>query len=435
MFRQENEDILPRESDLSPGKVFDSHDDAVDIHETIKDSQLEIEEDDIIHDEQASTNDTALETVERSPHRRFSDKLKGDPKKLVVETELSKNVVLSTTDEQICLSLSSDTEFSKDSKLTKNIKSFNNFHSWKTLAKVSSDGREGCSVVTVPCDGKADLLKCETPLESPLPTGILEQPIASTEKKKEIYRNFLMDKKLEDPELYIKGVVHSESLYREKGKPGADLSYYKNELDTSPDAISHTEDEGILVYEEDSDDGADRKLQDLDDEDESLHFSTTRKSHSSDPYYSTKYFKLRNLQTINEQSCDDTVPETATNVASNLKYETELEIQNKPISEKDKSKDANCDDDFGSTIASLKEAHQRMDNFGLPVNKKETRRNAGNNACIINEKGAVGASGTLFNLRLFGSIEVSEEDPSSKNSGKRSKKDMVTEAVHKLKVR
>lgn len=348
---------------------------------------------------------------------------------------------------------------------------YNTTHSWKTQAKMNPGGKDGSSVVTVPCDGKANLLGCKSaPLVSPLPPGVLEEPIGGhTATKTGNIRGQLLDfleergSSLLADEKTLNNRVRNQFLgfLQEQQIKNRELRISMEELEVLAESTSQGEDDGVIMYEEDSNDGMDRKLQEFDDdEDEEIIAEHTNIDRIEDTLNGNAVINQgqRNLHTITEQSGDDATPDFPTDVSSDDNAYNEVDnrndsnnAKNNTISyhNKDASRSYNPKEkEFtkNKRIKSSKNNQSKVDSSVAENREGRRQGTAGNVAWIVDGGGGIGATGTVFHLRLVGSVEVSEEsspsaaDKSSStsaaaNSSKRPRKEMVTEAVSKLKVR
>lgn len=348
---------------------------------------------------------------------------------------------------------------------SRTLTNFKATHSWKTQTKMAFSGKEGSSVVTVPCDGKGNLLGCEiTPMVSPLPPGVLEEPITSRSSKVEDIRGQLLDfleergNSTRNDQSPINDRFRKQFLgYLQDQK----IKNVENKLGTSEELEGLTEptsqsedDDGVTMYEEDSNDGMDRKLQEFDDDE---HIDDQSEEMLDDdlngniPHVLTSITR-GNLHTITEQSGDDATPDFPTDISSDDNgYNDNEENRNGEYITKNRSYNTNTSkqerkESFNSDIISAafnEETPKGKDSDASPDVPSNRRPGAaGNVAWIVDGVGGIGATGTVFHLRLVGSVEVSEEIVSSEensinpsgNPGKRPRKEMVTDAVTKLKV-
>ena len=341
--------------------------------------------------------------------------------------------------------------------------SFNAAHSWKTQAKISP---EGASIVTVPCDGKANLLDVASfPLNSPLPTGVLEEPISGTRSPdlKNLHSQFIdflqeREKELAEATLPVKVAVRKkllDILQEETKQKALEQSGNEDQLKVEGvygSTVDTNDDDGIVMYEEDSNDGMDRKLQEFEDlsgdENDDIENiqngncgtvstnshsgSNALRDHSNDATADFSADVSSEDNAYIESDSNGNVPNQNENFSSNT-----LKQDYGKDNIKDSSKTAYSND---TSITS------KEDTEFAPENSRQ-KNSVGNVAWIVDGVGGIGATGTVFHLRLVGSVEVSEEvnveagggnanvnNSGGGNASKRPRKEMVTEAVTRLKV-
>ena len=361
-------------------------------------------------------------------------------------------------------------------KFNKNLNLQNNVNSWTTESKLNSK----FEVVTLPCDGKANLLNSNaSTLSSPLPMGVLEEPvfvndgkIIPSDRKQNKMRsdgskkiepntnnneNLIQSKIFADKnssvvqqfenlkELYI-AKRKEQLLNRELNAQSSCVSSTSSSNDslchdarnsnstsevkiksTIPETIrcgvesdsytslSDVEDEGIIMYEEDSNDGMDRTLQDFEEDLDNQELDALKQSAS---YVGILSNAGRPLHTIAEHVGDVDQGEGSDfkiSLVSNKDAKTvvELEDKNKPLA--------------GKTATILHKSKSENKSFNEISGKK---------VCLLNNNIGIGPTGRVFNVKLLGTVQLLEviEGPSSRLM-KRSKTDICNEAVGKIKVR
>ena len=342
-------------------------------------------------------------------------------------------------------------------------------HTWKTQAKVTGTGKDH-TVVTVPCDGKNNLLGVTSiPMKSPLPPGILEEPIMPSQSKSETTRNHKGDFIEERTASRVVGAETSpttreqflEMLQEQKARVAKEKLLAAEEIQVFDEPMNEEEDEGVIMYEEDSNDGLDRKLQEFDDteeeeEEEEEQVKDVGHDLNDDALngnLSNSLGNTRDLHTINEQSSDDggegasseeniynEVDSNANFNPKNSRYNLESDADEK---EQDTTDERTIEEgDSCSGLDNSANLERKDRNLTSSETRNSHSNTAGNVAWIVDGGGGIGATGTVFHLRLVGSVEVSEENVGGSglnantiaNTTKRPRKEMVTEAVSKLKV-
>lgn len=330
---------------------------------------------------------------------------------------------------------------------------FKSPHSWKTQAKIANSGS---SVVTVPCDGKANLLGVpNVPMKSPLPPGVLEEPIANRPPPKPEIPGHLLDF-IEERNSSMNSKLHKHLLNFLPDKKSKAFKAQARNLDkmrvlTKP--LNHSdEDDGVMLYEEDSNDGMDRKLQEFDDdiieeEDEEDMTHTEDCIDNSNDDGGTRAMtedarngNLADAITSAGRRSDEMMHSAGDDSSSDDNDYSETDDNYKPKLAKTVEKGQNFDDDNLDSGQPRGGGEGEKKTDAGPETRTGRQTSAGNVAWIVDGGGGVGATGTVFHLRLVGSVEVSEEKPeadsntSDNGMGKRPRKEMVTEAVSKLKV-
>ncbi|XP_047738661.1 uncharacterized protein LOC108674539 isoform X3 [Hyalella azteca] len=346
---------------------------------------------------------------------------------------------------------------------------FKTTHLWKTQAKISTGGIAGTSVITVPCDGKANLLGVKSaPLKSPLPPGVLEEPISPSRNKLDIHGQLLDF--IEERNAAANSKLHKHLLHF---LPDKKIKNLKERSGTQDELQMLTEpqpdEDGVMLYEEDSNDGMDRKLQEFDDdiiEEEEEEEEEDRKDNGTTANVGRAM--AEDAENGNLADAIASVGRNGVRPSEALQHSpnTDISSDDNDFSEQDdncNNKDTknvrdlgdNCetdkDDDSATDVSySRNDVGKKTDNEVRPPESRTRGSNirqgsVGNVAWIVDGVGGIGATGTVFHLRLVGSVEVSEErcdvsvgsknitTTASANPGKRPRKEMVTEAVSKLK--